>query len=204
MTSRPVFLFSLFCILFPDGHDLSGPFGQRLGGISYASARKRSAPAERRGRTGFPHVAFAARHPAAAVRHERDHGFPAEIAARQKSQDRRSHRAPPVRRADEDHVILVELPNLFRQFRLNACSDLAFRLIDTGVVIGGIRFDRLDLKERAAGGLLNLFGRKPRIAAVRVIGDQNLSRFPLRFPRVRLLSRVAVSAENGSRHRQCH
>ncbi len=123
------------------------------------------------------HIAFAVRHSAASVSDKRDDRFAGEAARREEGQDRGRHRAPPVRCADEDDIVFGEIRRHGFEFRFDTCADLFLRLGDTFVVVGGVRLDGDDLKERSAGRLLDFLRRETGVSAVGVVGDENFRGF---------------------------
>ena len=95
----------------------------------------------------------------------------------QKRRHRRRHRIPPVRSADENHIVFVEFFRHDDKLRPESGVDLPAGLCDHFLVIGGIRLLRLDFKDISSGLLLNHVGDSPGIAErVRKIDDQHFPR----------------------------
>ena len=108
---------------------------------------------------------------------ERNQRLAGKIMIRQKGRNRRGHRVPPVRRADENHVILIELFRHGDEFRFEPGVDLFASLRHHVLVNFGVGCFRLDLEDVSTGFLLDHMGDLPGIAeGVGEVGDQYLMR----------------------------
>ena len=174
---------------FPGGTDASAGESRSFQDIGFAAE--------------LPHIGFAALHSASAVREERYDGFSFQVVCGQERRHRRSHRAPPVRGADEDHIVFFKI-NLRRQFRPETGIDLLFGDLGTSAVFSRIRFGRFDFKQRSAGCLPDHFRRRPGVAAPRITGDQDFIRLRFHFARSRIPRRSGDSSDQRGRDCTCH
>ena len=117
---------------------------------------------------GFRELLADALHSAAAVCLEEANLLALErvLALRHPCAHGRRHRTPPVRRADEDEIVLCEvkpLDGLDRAQRLSLT--LRFRLVAALLEVAGVRRLGFDLEEVGASFFCNRFGGEARVSA---------------------------------------